>query len=81
MCLPLEVVTPPKFLDVLILAYGVFLISQFFAKIEAHVAVEPLTNSRLTEPWTSEGGRELGWALPRRISRVAEIKKVTTQIG
>jgi hypothetical protein len=47
MCLPL-VVTLPKFLDVLILAYGVFLFSQFFARIEAHVAVEPLTNSRLT---------------------------------
>jgi hypothetical protein len=59
MCLPLEEVTLPKFLDVLISAYGVFLFSQFFARIEAHVAVEPLTDSRLTEPWPSEGGREL----------------------
>jgi hypothetical protein len=59
MCSPLEVVTLPKFLDVLILAYDVFLFSQFFARIEAHVAVEPLTNSRLTESWPSEGGHEL----------------------
>ena len=61
MCLLLEVVTLPKFLDVLILilAYGVSLVSQFFASIEAHMAVEPLTNLRLTEPWPSEGGREL----------------------
>lgn len=59
MCSPLEVVTLPKFLDVLILAYDVFLFSQFFARIEAHVAVEPLANSRLTESWPSEGGHEL----------------------
>ena len=59
MCLPLAEVTLPKFLDVLISVYGVFLFSQFFAGIEAHAAVEPLTNSRLTEAWPSEGGREL----------------------
>jgi hypothetical protein len=58
MCLPLVVILP-NFLDVLILAYGVFLFSQFFARIEARVAVDPLTNSRLTGPWPSEGGREL----------------------
>ena len=55
MCLPLEVVTLPKFLDVLILAYDVFLFCQFFGRIEAHVTVEPLTNSRLTGPWPNEG--------------------------
>jgi hypothetical protein len=59
MCSPLEVVTLPKFLDALILACDVFLFSRFFARIEAPVAVEPLMNSRLTEPWPSEGGREL----------------------
>jgi hypothetical protein len=59
MCLPLEEVTLPKFLDVLISVCGVFLFFQFFAWIEAHVAVELLTNSRLTEPWPSDGGREL----------------------
>jgi hypothetical protein len=57
--LPLEVVTLPKFLDVLILAYGVFLFSEFLAKIEAHVAVELLMNSRLNKPWPSEGEGEL----------------------
>jgi hypothetical protein len=59
MCLPLEEMTLPKFLDVLILAYGVFLFSQIFAKIEAHATAEPLTNSRLADTWPSEGGREL----------------------
>ncbi len=65
MCLPLEAVTLPKFLDVLILAYGVFLFSRFFERLEAHVAAEPLMNSRLTEPWPSDDGHGLSSASAR----------------
>jgi len=59
MCLLSQAVTLPKFLDVSILAYDVSLFYRFFARLEAHVAVEPLMNSRLMEPWPSEGGHGL----------------------
>lgn len=53
--------TLPEFLGVLILAYDASLFFQIFARLEARVAVEPLMDSRWTEPWP-RGGLGLGSA-------------------
>jgi hypothetical protein len=73
MCSPLQVVVSlPKFLGVLILAYDVSLFYRFFAGLQAHVADEPPKDSRWM-PW-AEDGQGLSFSLDG--SQVeAEIKK------